>query len=65
MKAQFAAVVAAREVERAKAAAIQPAYLHLPGAAEMEAAARLAAQNAQFMAACQMRASGRCEGCGQ
>jgi hypothetical protein len=59
-------VVAAREVERAKAAhAAQPAYLHLPGAAEMEAAARLAAQNAQFMAACQMRSNGRCEGCGQ
>jgi len=29
------------------------------------AAAMVAAQNAQFMAACQMRSNGRCEGCGQ
>jgi hypothetical protein len=34
-------------------------------AKEAKARAYLAAQNAQFAAACQVRDNGRCEGCGQ
>ena len=33
--------------------------------ASEKAKAMLAAMNAQFVAACQMQPSGRCEGCGQ